>query len=151
MFAFEMIMLRELEQDSMTWQTPAIALTAQSFLLTIALNEGNATWTRALTASLGVVISVLSIQLLSKHIYLNAMDRAQLRLLESDMGLPPISQRTWTDPRIELPKQGFWARRSSASWWRRGMAVFALANIVILLVVTYPLIADWIQGLRAAR
>lgn len=143
MFAFEMIMLRELEQDSMTWQTPAIALTAQSFLLTIALDESKAIWSRGLTAALGVVIAVLSIQLLSKHIYLTAMDRAQLRLLESDMGLPAISQRKWDDPRVVRPKQNFWARRSSAVWWRRGMEVFAVANVIILVLVAYPALAGW--------
>ena len=41
LFAYEMLAERRNQQDSMLWQAPALALTAQAFLLTIALG-GNA-------------------------------------------------------------------------------------------------------------
>ena len=50
LFAYEMLAERRNQQDSMLWQAPALALTAQAFLLTIALG-GNAVsvFARALT------------------------------------------------------------------------------------------------------
>jgi hypothetical protein len=135
MFAFEMIMYRELEQDAMTWQTPALALTAQSFLLTIALDSTATTGARALAAGLGILVAVMSLQLMAKHIYLCNVDRAQLRQLEECMGLPKISQRQWGDGVRGMPSRGFLERRSSGVWWIRGMMIFALANAAVIIVV----------------
>jgi hypothetical protein len=58
---------RRQTHDQMMWETPGLALVAQSFLLTVALGHGS-TWTaRLLAALLGVVAAVGSIQLLLKH------------------------------------------------------------------------------------
>jgi hypothetical protein len=54
LFAYEMLAERRNQQDFMLWQAPALALTAQAFLLTIALG-GNAVsvFAQALAAGLG--------------------------------------------------------------------------------------------------
>jgi hypothetical protein len=65
LFAYEMLAARRNQQDSMLWQAPALALTAQAFLLTIALG-GNAAsvFARALAAGLGLVVACMSMQLM---------------------------------------------------------------------------------------
>lgn len=148
MFAFEMILYREMEQDAMTWQTPALAMTAQSFLLTIALDPARDAWARALTAGLGLLIALLAWQLLAKHIFLNATDRAQLRVLERRMGLPRLSERKWAPhDDLVLPRRGFLERQSSGRLWRRGMAIMALSNTAIAVVVLWSparTLAHWV-------
>lgn len=49
---------------TLLWQVPALSLTAQSFLLTIALSSGNGTAARVTAAALSVVISASSYALM---------------------------------------------------------------------------------------
>lgn len=91
-FTYEMLLYRELEQDAMLWQTPTIALTAQAFLLTIALNPTSSVFATFLAAGLGLVVALLSMQLMAKHRFLNLMDRAHLHELEDrlEIGISAI-------------------------------------------------------------
>ncbi|HUJ04746.1 MAG TPA: hypothetical protein VLX31_01410 [Streptosporangiaceae bacterium] len=49
---------------TLLWQVPALSLTAQSFLLTIALTHGNNTVSVGLAAGLSIVIALASVQLM---------------------------------------------------------------------------------------
>lgn len=64
---YELLMLRQLEQNAMVWQTPALALTAEAFLLTIALGGESSRFARLLSSALSVVVAVLAMQLMAKH------------------------------------------------------------------------------------
>ena len=92
LFAYEMLAERRNQQDSMLWQAPALALTAQAFLLTIALG-GNAVsvFARALAAGLGLVVACMSMQLMAKHRHLTELDNAWLAAMEQEIGLAPIA------------------------------------------------------------
>lgn len=125
---------------------PTLALTAQAFLLTIALNKDSSAAAVYVSAALGVLVALLSMQLMAKHRFLNEMDRAQLHRLEDELGIPHISRRTYffqagkyvvpenlsAAGRWAPKKQGFLERARSYTFWLRGLALFAAANMAIL-------------------
>jgi len=118
----------------MLWQAPALALTAQAFLLTIALG-GNAisVSARALAAALGLVVACMSMQLMAKHRYLRELDNAWLTVMEKEIGLAPIAARG-LEPG-EGPRRSLAHRARSYVVWEVGLALFALTNMAILLII----------------
>lgn len=134
LFSYEMLAARRNQQDSMLWQAPALALTAQAFLLTIALG-GNAAsvFARALAAGLGLVVACMSMQLMAKHRHLTELDNAWLATMEQEIGLTPVAARgvgAGVGPRRSLAR-----RARSYVVWQVGLGLFALANMAILLVI----------------
>ena len=94
LFAYEMLATRRNQQDSMLWQVPALALTAQAFLLTIALGgDAIPAFSRALAAGLGLVVACMTMQLMAKHRHLTELDNAWLALMEREIGIAPIAAR----------------------------------------------------------
>lgn len=91
LFIYEMLTMRDVEKDALLWQAPSLALTAQAFLLTIALNADSSELSVLLSAGLGMVVAGISMQLMAKHRMVNLQDRAFLHYLEGRLGLPEIS------------------------------------------------------------
>ena len=135
-FTYELLMMRELEQDSMLWQTPALAMTAQAFLLTVAFDSGASVVARAVTAGLGVVVAFLSMQLMAKHRFLEELDREKMREFESALGIAPLAKREWAyrDGRYiqTKPVESRWAKHSSYKVWQRGLLLFIAADVAAL-------------------
>ena len=142
LFTYEMLMSRELEQDSMLWQTPTIALTAQAFLLTIALNPASSTFSRYLTGFLGILVAAMSMQLLAKHRLLEGLDRYLMKEIELRLGIPALSNREWGFSRnggfaltgAGAPKHSWFRKRRSYVVWQVGLALFGLVNVAIIVV-----------------
>lgn len=145
-FTYEMLLQRELEQDAMLWQTPTIALTAQAFLLTIALNPAVSTLATYLSAGLGLLVALLSMQLMAKHRFLNLMDRVHLHALEADLEIEHLSNRQYfyTNGAYRIPDrfsthkapraEGGLARLRSYRVWIFGLLIFAAVNVAIVVV-----------------
>lgn len=146
LFTYEMLLQRELEQDAMLWQTPTIALTAQAFLLTIALNPASSPFATYLAAALGLLIALLSMQLMAKHRFLNLMDRAHLHAIEDRLGIPHMSNRQyfytnaayripdWLTQHKAPPTEHGLAKLRSYRVWIVGMLIFACVNVAIVAV-----------------
>ncbi len=64
---YQVVAARRVSYDNMIWQAPFLSLAAQAFLLTIALSSDALALGRFLAASLGVLSSLASIQLMLKH------------------------------------------------------------------------------------
>jgi hypothetical protein len=134
LFAYEMLAARRNQQDSMLWQAPALALTAQAFLLTIALGGNTVSiFARALAAGLGLVVACMSMQLMAKHRHLTELDNAWLAAMEKEIGLPPVAARG-VDASVG-PRRSVARRIRSYVVWQLGLGLFALANLAILLVI----------------
>jgi hypothetical protein len=128
-----MVAVRRNQQDAMLWQTPALALTAQAFLLTIALGgNGISVFARALAAGLGLVVAVISMQLMAKHRYLRELDNAWLTVMEQEIGLRPVAAGGM-DAGVG-PQRSLARRIRSYVVWEAGLALFALTNVAILLI-----------------
>jgi hypothetical protein len=139
-FAYQMIMQRGLQTNGLLWQTPSLALTAQAFLLTLSLGDATMRPIRIVVSVLGLVIGVMSMQLMAKHHYFYELDQAELRRIEDRLHLPPITHR---DQQKEDHAAEVWAlpfvRISSYVVWQSGIFMISLTNAVALvLLLTTP-------------
>ncbi len=53
--------------DAMRWQTPALGMTAQAFLLTLALAPDSSRLARLLASALSLILALMVMQLMAKH------------------------------------------------------------------------------------
>lgn len=154
LFTYEMLLQRELEQDAMLWQTPTIALTAQAFLLAVALNPTSSPLATFLSAGLGLVVALMSMQLMAKHRFLNLLDRAHVHALEARLGMEHLSNRQYyyTDGSYRVPEwlvkhksppaEHGLAKFRSHRVWIVGMAIFVVVNFGISAVQIW---APWLH------
>jgi hypothetical protein len=152
---YEVIGQRRTSYDQMGWQTPALSFTAQAFLFSIALAPEATRMSRVLASVLALVISVASIQLLRKHLYLELVDSATLSKLEGaigayqDAGLqnPPHSSARLRRSGLILENGEEVAPSrlesvDSSRLWTAALALFGLAAIVV--IVTTIFVADFV-------
>ncbi|SDT24226.1 hypothetical protein SAMN04489743_2134 [Pseudarthrobacter equi] len=144
---YEMLTARFLAHDELLWQTPVLALTAQSFLMTISLSRDVANLAAATSAALGAVLILMSMHLLGRHRFLELIEKHKLMELEQTMGIEPLSTHSWAWRYEKAPRLGraFKPRDYGLespryprifSWpsyviWQIGLGLFALANIGI--------------------
>lgn len=142
--------------DTMMWQTPALGMTAQAFLFTLALNQDSTRWARLIAASLSLALSLMVVQLMAKHRRHEALDSLLLRKVEARLGLkslvgvaphghpnerPPdhIQKVTSSLRRCTPGPKKFWAM-SSFELWMFGQYLFAAAALLILVTSASPAI-----------
>jgi hypothetical protein len=87
LFAYERLMARGLQTNSMQWQVPSLALAAQAFLLTIALREDIAPLAATIVCLVGLLITVMAMQLMARHRWYFHLDRLDMRDLEKALDL----------------------------------------------------------------
>jgi hypothetical protein len=75
---------RRIAYDTMMWQTPALGMTAQAFLLTLALGGQESALGRAIAAALSAVLAIITLQLMGKHRHSELRDARQLGRIEHD-------------------------------------------------------------------
>ncbi|MGO4691812.1 hypothetical protein [Glaciibacter sp. 2TAF33] len=157
-FAYDQLTARFLAHDQMLWQTPALALTAQAFLMTIALGPQVSAWKGAIASVLGLMVTVMSMHLLARHRFLELVEKAKLIELEGRLGIEPLSVQSWawkyaTPPPLgtayaregyvlESPKYTWLMSKPSYNIWQGGLLLFAAANVVILI----ESINRWLTG-----
>lgn len=160
---YQVVANRRLGYDTLVWQVPALGLTAQAFLFTTALNTSNGKPARLVSASLALVIALISMQLMSKHRYHEEIDSRLLQVVETDLNLDklygctphaPPSERAETirmlaaDYPINQVRSTWIQRRSSYRLWMYGLALFALAAAGIIVTAVVDL-APMLTGIAA--
>ncbi len=131
LLAYEIVSFRRMQYDGMMWQVPALSLTAQAFLLTIALGPDGTTAARVITGLLSAVIALISVQLMSKHRRHEEADSRWLERFERDRGLEPVHARPTT--RIEgvgMRAPTWLEARPSFDVWRLGLTAFGVVAVV---------------------
>jgi hypothetical protein len=84
---YSAVAARRTQFDALLWQVPVLSLTAQAFLFTIALGDGDA-WARIVSSLLSLNITVISIMLMGRHRQAELSDAHWLeRLEQSQMNL----------------------------------------------------------------
>jgi hypothetical protein len=140
---YQVVASRRLGYDTSMWQAPVLSFTAQAFLFTIALGTSSS-GARLIAASLGLVIALISLQLMSKHRYHEKIDAKLLERLEKKM---KIDRRVGYSPHglrehqadFEKVKPWWFQRPSSYLVWMVGLALFALASMSsIIITLTNP-------------
>lgn len=147
---WQMVAARRQSYDAMMWQTPALGMTAQAFLLSLALGSDTSDLARIVAATLSVLISFMVVQLLAKHRLNEFLDTLTLEDLESRLNFPqttgfhPHARGRYPDENIVLADRAgrgtllgprrFWAM-SSFTLWCYGQYLFALAAATIIVIV----------------
>ena len=131
--AYQASLQRLIEADSKLWQVPGLSLTAQAFLLTIALGSRNdSPGERLAAAFLGLVVAIASIQLMARHRYHSKCDVALLREIEKTKAVVPMVDR---EKIPGAPVARGISRAHSTDIWQGTMGLFALANLLSGLVL----------------
>lgn len=73
--AYQALLQRSLAEHSEMWQTPSLALAAEAFLLTIALDPQSVRWAAAPAAALATLVAAMSMQLMAVRRFNNNVDR----------------------------------------------------------------------------
>ncbi len=133
---YQIVASRRQNYDNLVWQTPVVSLTAQAFLLTIALGAETANPARFVAALLSLLAALASLQLMAKHRHMEVLDSRILEEHEKNsrkLGYSVISGRVRT-----INDHISWlARRSSYRVWMALLVAFAFAAGVILLYAGY--------------
>jgi hypothetical protein len=137
----------------MVWQTPALGMTAQAFLLTLALAPDSSRWARLLAGVLSLALSLMVMQLMAKHRRHEMLDSLLLNRIEAASGLESIlgtcphaspAQRPPDDlqhvsTRLRRSTPGpswFWAM-SSYELWMAGLALFAVVAVAVIVFAAF--------------
>ena len=150
MAIWQAVSQRRIAYDTMMWQTPALGMTAQAFLLTLALANDTSGAARIASASLSVLISILVVQLLAKHRKFEMLDTLTLEDIEIRLNLTtvaghfPHSQQRNPKLQVTLAQASgrtalwgpmrFW-EMSSFSLWCYGQYLFIVAAAAIIITV----------------
>ncbi len=127
--AYQLSMQRLVEADAKLWQVPGLSLTAQAFLLTIALGtQSHSENERLAAAALGLVVALASVQLMKRHRFHASCDVAFLRSVEAAGVMPPLVDR---ERLPGAPQARGLAKLTSARVWEGSMWLFALANLAV--------------------
>jgi disulfide bond formation protein DsbB len=130
---------RRLQWDNLVWQVPVLSLTAQAFLLTIALNPGTSRVARIIACLLSIVAAVLAVQLMTRHRQAEIADAHWLCAYEA-AHFPDhvVHGPAWRAKRdAQDPEAGVFSvfrRLPGFKTWAWGLTLFGLASLVVLLL-----------------
>ncbi len=155
--AYQTLAARRSAYDLMLWQTPALAIAAQAFLLTLALGPNSSDLARLTASALALALALMSMQLMAKHRYHEELDSRLLQRFEDDLGITrwlkasphgQAEERALRDAKAK-PPQLPWPRRiwglSSYRVWVYGLAVFGLASVLVIVTVLTGRAAQLLQ------
>ncbi len=151
---YRIIANRRLAYDNLSWQVPALSLTAQAFLFTISLAPSTSQAGRTIASLLAIFISFASIQLLERHSFFETATSIFLENFERKNGISinldqigifyPHQKYDNNDNIMKSNlfknyKRPFLSRFSSRIWWiwlLRGM--ISVSGIIILITWCFP-------------
>lgn len=158
---WQALVARRIQYDEMLWQTPALGMAAQAFLMTLALGADVSTLGRGIAALLGLILALLSMQLQVKHRYFEMLDSVTLEALEQRIGFRGMDDYIMHSPGSVYPEVArdkvdsglkrvrrlgpkfFW-RASSLSLWVYGQFCFAIISVLIIMVLLTGH-SDWLS------
>jgi hypothetical protein len=127
---YQVVAARRLQFDALLWQVPAVSLTAQAFLFTIALGSDSSRSARIVASLLAIVMSVLSIHLMARHRQAEVTDAEWLAEYEQRHFGDPVHGPVWARRRNQTPTV-LWLTRFRAFYvWMAGLALFGIAALI---------------------
>ena len=140
---YQIIAARRQAMDALMWQVPALSITAQAFLFSIALDSDRPHITALSAATLALFAALSSIQLMSKHRLLEVRDSVWLEKFEHKNEIDTVHAKPI------IPKSGGMldklSNASSFKIWRGMLIVFATAAISIFI----NLLSQTVCGINA--
>lgn len=129
---------RRMQWDNLVWQVPVLSLTAQAFLLTIALSADSSLLARIVSCLLSMTAAVLAVQLMTKHRQAEISDAHWLQDYEQQY-FPDhvVHGPTWRTRRDEQdPEAGIFSgfkKWPGFKTWAWGLTLFGVAAVFVLL------------------
>ena len=135
---YQTVSARRLQYESLMWQVPALSLSAQAFLLSIALGSSTADIPRQISSALACLVAVISMHLLAKHRYLEELEAKTLHNLEHKLNM--LHVHSTIEHRLEQGyfeedkpnKMNWFVKYSGYRMWMRTLGVFAIAALAIV-------------------
>ena len=127
---YQIVAERRIAYDGMMWQAPFLSLTAQAFLLTIALSADTYPTGRIISALLGVFAAGASIQLMLKHRCNELADSKWLQAYEelhSECRPIHAKRRSFSTTTFITDVPSTWV-------WIAALAVFGAAALFALII-----------------
>ncbi len=139
--AYAAVAARRTQFDALLWQVPVLSLTAQAFLFTIALSQGNDAWARIISSLLSLNITVISILLMARHRQAELHDANWLARIECDeLNLGNLGahgttfRRNRDQQKLEAGLIGrLLPRKPMFGVWVTGLALFGVSDIVVII------------------
>jgi hypothetical protein len=143
------VVQRRMLWDSLLWQVPALSLTAQAFLFTIALDPGSRRIARVIACLLSLVSSFLAIHLMTRHRQAEITDATWLAEYEGKHYPPSLAAHgpPW-QARRNATSADAWifsrlARYPGYRVWASGLALFAVtATGILVLALIAPKVLE---------
>jgi uncharacterized membrane protein len=131
---YQSIETRRIAYDNLIWQTPALGLTAQAFLFTLALSHDSSKTARLTATSLAFVVSVLSMHLMMKHRHHESIDSRLLADMDDKYHLGALHSGMDDRAKDAGVKRNWRHRLSAYLVWMVGLGIFAVAAAFIAVV-----------------
>ena len=126
---YQVVASRQQSYEDNMWQAPGLALTAQAFLMTIALGAETDRLARMAAGLLAAMISLISIQLLLRHRVGAVADAIWLEEFEQSHGWTVVHDRSNKRfKRMGIQVHGL-ARMRSHRIWIYGLITFAVVGV----------------------
>ena len=152
---YEVLSNRRNLRDDLLWRAPALGLTAQAFLLTIALNSASSIFAKFFSSFLALITSFMSMQLMAKHRYFEKLDNLHIEQLEEINGLIKyhgnhenlkniLDQDKKEKLDIKMHKIACifdkFLKLSSYHVWMFGLSMFAMVSFAVMIISVISLI-----------
>jgi hypothetical protein len=122
--------------DTLMWQVPALGLTAQAFLLTLAYGASSSEAARLVASVLALAVAVAAIQTMRKHQANELTDARMLESIECTVGITVAGAHPHAKPEarakaVENKEFEKWSvRKRSFQLWVWSLRLFAGAALV---------------------
>ena len=139
---------RRTQIDSLLWQVPALSVAGQAFLFSTALDPDARLATRLLACLLSLTLTLLTLQLFTRHRQGEITDAHWLEDYEiAKYGQGYAHGHTWQKRRNATHADAGWASRlaeiGSFKVWSAGLALFGIAAIgVLVTAIVWPSVLE---------
>ena len=130
---YQVVAARRQNFDSMVWQVPVLSLTAQAFLLVIALGSGSGHLARIAAGLLSAVTALMSVQLVQRQRLHELADAKWLESFEQDRGWEQIHQPSKDRVAAAGVRPRGLAKRPSYQLWIAGLVLFGAIGLAAAL------------------
>lgn len=134
---YQAVAARRMQWDALLWQVPALSLTAQAFLFTIALGPDSSRYARIIASALAIVMSVLSLYLMARHRQAEITDAHWLADYEQRCFGHQVHGPTWAQRRNQTPTVSWLTRYRAFSVWMTGLSAFGIAALTTLMLALF--------------
>ena len=130
---------RELDDTSL-WQAPALGLTAQAFLLTIALDKSATTAARLMSSILAFLTAVASLYLIGRKRLQAELNEKEFRVLAKRLYGADLKIRLQERADEAGHKIPWHLRLSAPAVWMIALSIFLIFDVIIIAKTFYDFI-----------